>query len=80
MYSYKKLHRDLLSQQAGIKHENETSIATPERAFLDMIYIHKEYHFDNTRPLVWDKIFELLPLYKNKRMIKNINLLYKNHP
>jgi len=72
VYSYKKIKNFVLTNEAGVIHENENSIASPERAFLDTIYIHKDYHFDNLRPLNWDKIFEILPIYQNKRMEKKV--------
>jgi len=75
-YSYKKIKDFVLTNSAGVEHRDETSIASPERAFLDTIYIHKDYHFDNLGFLNWSKIFEILPMYKNKRMAKKVNEFY----
>jgi hypothetical protein len=61
----------------GIEHVNETSIANRERAFLDMIYINANYHFDNIRSINWDMVFEILPIYNNQKMAKNVKTLYK---
>ena len=41
------LKQDILLNTNGIIHENNYSIASAERAFLDMIYISKNYYFDN---------------------------------
>jgi hypothetical protein len=57
IYSYRKLKDPVLVNPLGIELTQETSIATPERAFLDTLYIHADYHFDS-----------LLPLYTNLRM------------
>ena len=44
-------------------------IASKERAFLDMLYLYKEYHFDNLESINWEKVAEILPIYGgNKRM------------
>jgi len=77
IYSYKKIKNFVLTNEAGVELSNGTSIATSERAFLDTIYIHGDYHFDNLRPLNWDKIFEILPIYNNKRMEKKVKEFFE---
>lgn len=52
-------------------------MATKERAFLDRIYINKDYHFDNLDGLDWNKVFEILPIYHNTKMEKRVNNYYK---
>ena len=54
------------------------SIASKERAFLDVVYLNKDYYFDNLSPLNWDMVFLILPLYENKRMVKKVGEYYKN--
>lgn len=79
IYSYKKIKDLVLTNPIGVEHKDEKSIASPERAFLDTIYIHKDYHFDNLGSLNWERVFEILPIYKNKRMIKKVNEFYKDY-
>ena len=67
----------VLSNTAGIEHKDGYAIATKERAFLDRIYVSKDYHFDHLDPLDWDKVFEILPVYNNKRMIKKVNKYFE---
>ena len=74
-YSFSKIKDVVLVDNAGIDIKGERSIATKERAFLDMIYIHKDYHFDSLSSLDWDKVFALLPMYNNKRMAKKVREL-----
>ena len=62
----------VLRNIAGIEHLNGIATATKERAFLDRIYTTRQYHFDNLHPLDWDKVFEILPIYHNKRMEKAV--------
>lgn len=69
----------VLSDTTGIEnHPDGYSIATKERAVLDRIYVTKDYHFDNLSGLDWNKIFEILPIYKNKSMDKSVKK-YFNH-
>lgn len=76
-YSFKKLKDTILTNQAGIESRENYNIASPERAFLDVIYLYKNYYFDNLSALNWDKVFEILPIYGgNKRMAKTIEILY----
>lgn len=58
----------VLSNTTGIEHKEGYAIATRERAFLDRVYVSKDYHFDNLTNLNWDKVFEVLPIYHNKRL------------
>ncbi len=72
-FSYRRMKNDILTNQMGIEVKENYSIATPERAFLDTIYLFKDYHFDNLAPLDWDKVNSLLPVYRgNKRMEKKV--------
>ncbi len=69
-YFFRTIKPTILTNILGVKIQNTYSIATPERAFLDMLYINKNYYFDNLGPLDWDKVYEILPIYRNKRMEK----------
>jgi predicted transcriptional regulator of viral defense system len=75
--SFVRMKDFVLSNMAGIEQVNDVSIATKERAFLDRIYISKDYHFDHLDVLDWDKVFEILPIYRNKRMEKKANEYFK---
>ena len=71
-YSFKKIKDAILTNNTGVEDRNNYSIAIKERAFLDVVYLNKEYHFDNLSPLDWNKVLELLPIYNNKRMTNNV--------
>lgn len=62
----------VLSNTTGIEHKEGYAIATRERAFLDRVYVTKDYHFDNLRSLDWSKVMEILPIYHNKRLEKKV--------
>ena len=76
-YAFRRLKSEVLINAAGIEMAEETSIATKERAFLDMLYLKVDYHFDNIRSLNWDKVFEILPIYQNQRLTKKVTGIFK---
>ena len=73
-YSYKRTRDSILTNCIGVeaKAKDNYYIASPERAFLDIVYTSKGYHFDNLSPLDWVRVFEILPIYKNKSMEKRV--------
>jgi hypothetical protein len=77
--SFVRMKDYVLSNTAGIKHADGIATATKERAFLDRIYISKDYHFDNLDVLDWDKVFQILPIYNNKRVAKKVNEYFKHN-
>lgn len=77
--SFIRMKDYVLSNTAGIEHQDGIATATKERAFLDRIYISKDYHFDNLNALDWDKVFEILPIYNNKRMEKKVRTYFKHY-
>lgn len=74
---YVRMKNYVLSNPMGIEHINNVAWATKERAFLDRLYVSKEYHFDNLDSLDWEKVFEIVPIYKNKRLEKKVREYHK---
>lgn len=74
-YVFRKIKDAVLTNKAGMENKGEYLIASPERAFLDTMYINKNYYFDNLSPLDWDKIFKILPAYDNKSMSSKVKQL-----
>lgn len=77
--SFIRMKDYVLSNTAGIEHANGIATATKERAFLDRIYISKDYHFDNLNALDWNKVFEILPIFNNKRMVKKVKQYFEHN-
>jgi len=71
-YSFKKIKDTILTNKTGIEVKDNYFIASLERALLDVVYLNKEYHFDNLMSVDWKKVYEILPIYNNKRMEKKI--------
>lgn len=78
-YTFKKIKDAILVNGAGIENRGTYFAASPERAFLDVLYLNKDYHFDNLSPLDLKKIEALLPVYNNKRMGRRVRAYFKAH-
>jgi hypothetical protein len=76
-YSFRKIKTPVLANLMGVENRNETSFATRERAFLDTLYLHGDYYFDNLDSLDWNKVFDMLPIYQNQSMARRVRRLYK---
>lgn len=74
---FRRLKSSLLYNARGIKNEKNYSIATPERAFLDTIYLSPKFYFDNLRPINWELCFSLAKIYNNKQLLKRITKYQK---
>jgi len=64
---------------AGITvNDNGISIASPERAFLDILYLDKEFHFDSTHNLNLQIVLSLLSIYQSDQLSKRVKDLLQN--
>jgi predicted transcriptional regulator of viral defense system len=77
--TFRKLKESVLFNSTGVKNEKNYSIATPERAFLDTIYLSPKFYFDNLRSINWELCFELAKIYDNKQLIKRVTQYQKNY-
>jgi len=74
---YRKIKNEILLNSLGVKEKDFYFIATKERAFLDAVFLYKDYYFDNLRPLNWDIIEEMKKIYSSKLLVKRIAQYYK---
>lgn len=77
--AFRRLKKSVLFNSTGITNEGTYSIATAERAFLDIIYLYPDYYFDNLTSLNWEKCFELVSIYNNKQLVKRLKKYQKSH-
>jgi hypothetical protein len=80
---YKRIRNDILLNKQGIEEQGNVVTASLERAFLDAVFLYKDYHFDNLNPLNWDKVMELKNIYDslvlNKRVAEYYQIYKQNH-
>src|SRR3989338_5802386 len=74
---YRQIKGDVLTNTQGIEQKTGYFIATLERAFLDAVYIYKNYHFDNLGAIHWEKVESLKKIYKSKAFEKRVENYYK---
>ena len=78
-FSFRKIKNEFLVSSQGIEQKGNTvTIATPERAFLDMLYLNGAMYFDNLNPLKRDLIEKLLPVYNSKVLNKRVQKLFND--
>lgn len=77
-YMFRRIKRSILVNSHGIVDKGTHHVATKERAFMDMVYIFKNYHFDNVSGINWDECFALAPIYENKAMRKHLDSYYRD--
>jgi len=77
-YAFRKIKDTILINTLGIERLGEgINIATPERAFLDLIYLDKEFYLDRPELINKEKLFRILPIYQSVKMKKRINQILK---
>lgn len=75
-YQFRIINPELWIGMDGIEQQDNILIATPERAFLDMIYLSAgNCYFDNLHPLNKIKVKQLLPLYQSKVLTERVTKL-----
>lgn len=77
--SFKKVKDVILANPEGINTENGYSIASKERAFLDVLYLYKKYYFDNLSNIDFDKAEKILPIYNSRALEARFKKYVKNY-
>ena len=77
IYVFRRIKDTILTNSLGIEKKDNYHIASKERAFLDTIYLNKNYHFDNLSLINWNECLDMLPIYDNKAMAIRLNSYYK---
>jgi predicted transcriptional regulator of viral defense system len=72
-FTFRKLKDAVLYNSTDIVSQDNYSAASPERAFLDMIYLFPNYFFDNLKSINWEKCNEIVKIYDNQRLVKRLN-------
>jgi len=79
-YQYRRINPEIFITMEGINKENNIYIATPERAFLDMIYLSNgNCYFDNLRPLNRELINKLVLNYRSRLLVDRVNSFFAKY-
>lgn len=77
---YRQVKGMVLTNPEGIEQKENYFIATLERAFLDAVYLYRNYHFDNLGVIDWGKVDKLKKIYNNKAFegrVEEYYMIYK---
>jgi hypothetical protein len=78
-FVYRKIKGEIIANTRGISRQiNHVNIATVERACLDLLYLNKDYYFDNLNPVNKTKVYDLLPIYMSKALNDRVIKLFPN--
>lgn len=78
-YKYRRIKSSILTNTMGIVQKNGFFEATKERAFLDALYVYKNYHFDNLGGLDWEKVYDMVEIYGSEAMKRRVESYYKDY-
>lgn len=78
IFNYRRIKENILMNTTGIIKNNNINMATPERAFLDILYLNKDFYVDNTKPLDKRLIESILPIYKSVALEKRVTKFIQN--
>ena len=73
----RKMKEVVLTNMAGIDPQTGYFMASLERAFLDAIYIYRDYHFDNLEGINWEKVESLKGIYHSLAFEKRVEGYYQ---
>jgi len=76
---YRKIRGEILVNTVGINRlPGYINRASPERAFLDLLYLDPDFYFDNIHPLQKTALLELAPIYHSKSLTQRLSRLIRN--
>lgn len=74
---YRRIKETILLNNQGLEDIGGVHAATKERAFLDAVFLYRNFHFDNLRPLDWGVVLELKEIYNTSVFSKRVEDYYK---
>lgn len=75
---YRRIKEKILLDKRGVLQKENYAQASKERAFLDTLYLYKDYYFDNLNVLDKKNVLSLLELYSSKSLTKKVKDILKN--
>ena len=75
---YRRINEEILLSRDGLIEKEGYFKAERERAFLDALYLYKDYYFDNLEILDKKKIFPLAKNYHSKVLEKKVTQLFQD--
>ncbi len=67
---YRRIAPEILGDPRGLINRGNYTAATKERAFMDAVYLYKDYYFDNLSRLDRQALEELFPVYPTRTVAR----------
>ena len=77
-FCYYKIKDEILVNNKGLVLSGKTTVATPERAVCDQLYLFPDFYFDDLGNLNFDKLRDISAIYK-KRLAREVEKIIKNY-
>lgn len=75
-YIYHQIKTEVLFNPLGLIDNGKYTIASPERAICDSLYLNPNLGFDNLRGVDQELIMKIAEIYNNKALITNVQKLF----
>lgn len=75
--TYRKVKESILTSPEGLDFRSHFTIAGKERAFLDILYLNRNFYVDYIGKLDRKKIYKILPIYENLNLEKKVRGIFK---
>ena len=76
-FRYYKIKDEILVDHKGLVLSETTTVATPERAVCDQLYLFPNFYFDDLSKVDFDKLKDISAIY-NKRVVREVEKITKN--
>jgi hypothetical protein len=76
VFRYRKLKGTVLTSPEGLVLNDRYTIAGKERAFLDILYLNRDFYVDHFEKLDKKKIMEIVGIYENPGLERKVKELF----
>lgn len=77
--TFRRLKDSVLYNPQGVVYKENYNVASPERAFLDTLYLFPDYYFDRLDSLDWEECSALAKIYHNQQLVKRLKKYRQNY-
>jgi hypothetical protein len=77
VFRYRRLKGTLLTSPEGLISNDRYTIAEKERAFLDILYLNRDFYVDHLAKLDKKRVLEIVEIYENLSLEKRVRELFK---
>jgi hypothetical protein len=76
LFRYRKLKATVLTSPEGLVFNDQYTIAEKERAFLDILYLNRDFYVDHFEKLDKNRVLEIVEIYENLSLERRVKELF----